>query len=74
MESKTRSILKTLSWRVWATVITFFVVLYATGKLSFAAEIGLADTVIKLGAYFFHERMWNRISWGRPKSAMEYQI
>ncbi len=75
MESKRRSIAKTLSWRFFATVITSAVVFLATGQLTFAIEIGLADTTLKLGAYFVHERMWNKISYGRliDKQA-EFQI
>ncbi len=75
MDSNRRSIAKTISWRLWATLITFSVVYAMTGKLEFAVEIGLLDTTIKLGAYFFHERMWNRINFGRSTSARsDYQI
>jgi uncharacterized membrane protein len=44
-----------------------------TRELTFAAEIGLADTIIKLGTYYFHERLWIRVKFGkliRP----EYEI
>ncbi len=73
MESHSRTIAKALSWRFIATLITFTVAWIVTGKLAFAAEIGLADTIIKLGAYYFHERLWIRIKFGkliRP----EYEI
>ena len=65
MESHSRSIAKTLSWRLWATIITTAVVYTTTHEFKFAMEIGLLDTTIKLGAYFFHERMWNKIGFGR---------
>ena len=65
--------MKALSWRVIATVVTFFVAWIITGHLTFAAEIGLADTVIKLGAYYMHERTWMRVSFGKLKTP-EYQI
>ncbi|MCW8133099.1 MAG: DUF2061 domain-containing protein [Planctomycetota bacterium] len=75
MESKRRSIAKTLSWRVWATIITAAVVYVSTNKLQFAMEIGLIDTTIKLGAYFFHERLWNKVGFGRgPSPKQDYQI
>ena len=74
MESKRRSVAKTLSWRFCATIITTAVTYAATGKLEFALTIGLADTTIKMGAYFFHERLWNRVSFGRELSKAEYQI
>jgi uncharacterized membrane protein len=73
MESHSRTIAKALSWRFIATLITFTVAWIITRELTFAAEIGLADTIIKLGAYYFHERLWIRIKFGkliRP----EYEI
>jgi uncharacterized membrane protein len=43
------------------------------GELKIAAEIGIADTIIKLGVYYTHERVWNRLSFGKMKQP-EYQI
>lgn len=68
MESHRRSIAKTLSWRLCATLITTLVVFLWTGEMKFAMEIGFIDTTIKLGAYFFHERIWNSINYGRITS------
>ena len=74
MESKRRSLAKTLSWRLCATIITTAVVFASTGKFEFAFAIGLADTTIKLGVYFFHERMWNKSNFGRMGKNVEYEI
>jgi uncharacterized membrane protein len=41
--------------------------------LTFAAEIGVIDTAIKLFVYFGHERAWNKIDYGRVK-APDYQV
>lgn len=73
MESHVRTIMKALSWRLLATCITFAVVWFVTGKLTLAAGIGVADTLIKLGAYYFHERLWIRVKFGKPKRP-EYEI
>ena len=73
METKRRSLLKTLSWRVIATVITMLIAFLLTSEIKFAVEIGLLDTTIKLAAYFAHERMWLRIPWGR-REEHDYQI
>jgi uncharacterized membrane protein len=56
-----------------ATFITATVAWVVTGKLHFAATIGVADMVIKLGAYYAHERLWNRLAFGRIRSP-EYEI
>jgi len=73
IESHFRSIIKALSWRVLATLITFSVSWIFTGNLELAVEIGLVDTVIKLGVYYSHERFWNRLTFGKMKEP-EYQI
>lgn len=73
METHYRSLIKALSWRILATVITFSVVMALTGKLEMAATIGLADTLIKLGIYYGHERFWAKINFGRLKRP-EYEI
>ena len=73
MESTRRSIVKALSWRVLATFITASLAYVITGELNVAAKIGLADTMIKLVVYIGHERLWNRISFGRQHQP-EYHI
>lgn len=74
MDSTRRSIAKALSWRVLATIITSALVFALTGKGEFAATVGLADTAIKLFIYFGHERLWNRIPYGREQRQPEYII
>ena len=73
MESQSRSLAKTMTWRIIATLITAGVAFALTGKIVLAATIGLVDTLIKLGAYYAHERAWNRVMLGRRRSP-EYQI
>lgn len=73
MESRRRSVAKALSWRVFALMITTFTAWFVTGQLAFAAEIGLIDSLLKIGAYYFHERSWINISFGRPEPP-EYEI
>jgi uncharacterized membrane protein len=73
VESHRRSIAKALSWRLLGMVFTAIVVLMVTGRLSFAATIGVADFVVKLGVYYVHERVWNRVRFGKA-NAPEYQI
>ena len=73
MESHVRTVTKALSWRLIATLVTFTVAWYATRKLTLAVEIGVADTLIKLGAYYFHERLWIRVKFGKLQRP-EYEI
>ena len=73
METHVRSIAKAITWRFGGTIVTFVVAWILTRKFELAAQIGVLDTVIKLGAFYVHERMWNRLSFGK-KQPPEYQI
>ncbi len=64
-ESKTRSIVKAISWRVLATLITMLLVLTFTGRVDVALTVGAFEAIVKMLFYFLHERAWNRISAGR---------
>ena len=64
-ESRKRSMAKALSWRILAALITACVALALTGQLEFAAKIGAIDTSVKLLIYFLHERIWNKVNYGR---------
>ena len=65
MESKGRTISKALSWRVVAVIITAGVVWALTGKFELGATVGVFDSVIKIVAYYLHERAWNKVALGR---------
>lgn len=56
METKTRSIVKAITWRIIATLIAYIWV-------GFTAAIII--NVIQTIAYYFHERVWVHIDWGR---------
>ncbi len=60
-----RSVLKTVSWRVIGTLDTVFISWLITGKLALAFSIGTIELVTKMLLYFFHERVWENIKWGK---------
>ena len=73
MDSRRRSVAKTISYRVLATITTSLISWALTGRLSTALQIGALDGVTKLFGYFLHERVWARVKYGQPK-APEYEI
>jgi adenylylsulfate kinase len=73
VETHLRSIVKATTWRIGGLLVTFFVALAVTRKFEVAVSIGLADTVIKLAAYYVHERAWLKVGFGRIKPS-DYQI
>jgi len=72
MESHRRSIVKALSWRIIATLVTFLVAYSLTKEAVLSISIGLGDALLKIGTYYAHERLWNRISFGRKKAKENY--
>ncbi|MEM9361113.1 MAG: DUF2061 domain-containing protein [Bacteroidota bacterium] len=64
-EKPKRSIAKSVSWRIVGTLDTVLISWIITGTLSLAFSIGMVELVTKMVLYFFHERIWNRISWGK---------
>ena len=72
-ESHIRSITKALSWRFIATLVTFLVAWLFTGTVEVACKIGVLDTLIKLAAYYYHERAWMKLRFGKLNEP-EYQI
>jgi uncharacterized membrane protein len=64
-ENPLRSVMKTISWRVIGTLDTVFISWIITGELTVAFSIGSIELVTKMVLYFFHERIWNNIKWGK---------
>lgn len=67
LETYVRTLMKTVSWRFWATLITAALVVIFTGETKIALAIGGIEVFTKMGAYFVHERVWNRINLGKVK-------
>lgn len=64
-ETKTRSLAKTIIWRVIATLVTWGTIYFYTRQLSESLEITLVAAIISMIVYYFHERIWNFIKWGK---------
>lgn len=70
-----RSIAKTISWRITGTIDTMIISYIITGSLKLAASIGFVEVFTKMTLYYFHERAWNKIKYGRDdKYPPEYNI
>ncbi|WP_419765637.1 MAG: adenylyl-sulfate kinase [Arcobacter sp.] len=66
-ETKLRSLIKGISWRVLATTVTIIIVYVFFGRLDLAIMAGFVETIAKIVLYFFHERMWHRVGFGKRK-------
>jgi len=64
-ETHKRSLIKAIVWRVLATTTTILIVFFFTGKLALSLGIGFVEIISKMILYYFHERTWNNIKWGK---------
>lgn len=73
MESNARSIAKAISYRVLGSLSTALIVFVFSGSVKVSVGVGALDVVLKMALYYLHERLWNYISYGRPRPP-EYEI
>ena len=66
-ETNIRSIVKGVSWRFIATTTTIIIVYFFFGRLDLAIAAGMIETVLKIALYWGHERIWQKIRWGKQK-------
>jgi adenylylsulfate kinase len=62
-----RALAKAISWRLLGSAGTSVLVLLFTGRWDLALSIGGIEGVAKVGLYFLHERVWDRITFGRDE-------
>ena len=60
-----RSLTKAISWRITGTIDTFLVSWFITGQALIASGIAFTEIMTKVFLFWFHERVWNKIKWGR---------
>ena len=63
--TKSRSALKAITWRIIGTLDTFLLSWFITKKAVTAGAIASLEVLTKTVLYYFHERGWNKIKWGR---------
>lgn len=63
-ETQQRTLAKTMTWRILATMTTALLVYLFTGDFTLALEVGALEVILKLLLYYLHERGWSYIPWG----------
>jgi len=64
-ETPTRSLAKAISWRITGTLDTFIISWLITGEALLASAIAFTEIITKVFLYWAHERVWNKVKWGR---------
>jgi adenylylsulfate kinase len=64
-ETRLRSAVKAVSWRLLGSLTTMLLVYAFTRRLDVTVLVGGIDALAKILLYFAHERTWNLLHWGR---------
>jgi adenylylsulfate kinase len=67
IETGTRSFLKAVSWRVCGSLATMLIAYILTRDTQIALFAGGLDAIFKIVLFFLHERMWNKIHFGKKR-------
>ncbi len=73
MDHPKRSLAKAMTWRVIAFLVTIIAIYIYTKDIKESLVVGISANVVKIFLYYVHERIWNRVKFGRIK-APDYQI
>ena len=60
-----RSVAKSISWRTIGSIDTLVLGYIFTGNLKIAGSIASTEVLTKMLLYYFHERGWAHLRWGR---------
>lgn len=66
-ETHMRSVAKALSWRVLGSITTTGLVFVVTQKLTVSIAVGTFEFIAKVGLFWLHERLWNRLRFGKTE-------
>jgi uncharacterized membrane protein len=66
--TRTRSAVKAISWRAIGTADTFLIAWFITKEPIVAGAIASLEVLTKTLLYYFHERGWNLVKWGRKQN------
>jgi len=64
VETIQRSIVKSVTWRIFSFAAITTIALVVTGSITMALSMGVAEAVVKSLMYFMHERWWAKTEWG----------
>ena len=65
MEQKKRTVVKALTWQIMGFFVMTALGYITTGSIQAAGGLALGAAAIGTVTFFFHERLWARVRWGR---------
>jgi adenylylsulfate kinase len=69
METRTVSLLKAISYRIFGSLVTFLACYLFTGKAVVSIGVSIFDFFAKIILFYVHERIWEKIKQKLDKSS-----
>lgn len=73
MEHPKRTLIKTITWRFFGMLGTIVLVYFYSRNIKESLAVGIIVDGFKMLLYYIHERIWNRLKFGRVLPP-DYQI
>lgn len=67
IETKKRSLVKSITWRIICIVVSIITAYFLTGKIDVSVAIGTIYNGITMMLYYLHERFWNKLEWEKQR-------
>ncbi len=71
MESRKRSLVKSLTWRIVCIAVSITTAYFLIGRIDVSVAIGTIYNGITMALYYFHERLWNMLGWGKTNNLVD---
>jgi uncharacterized membrane protein len=64
MDTNTRTLAKTVTYRLATFVLTYLITMLLTGQQTTSAGIAILSLTVGSLTFIIHERIWTRVKWG----------
>ena len=64
-----RSLIKTISYRLLIIISNSLIIYAVTRRSDYTAGFIIVSNIVSTLVYFFHERFWNTVHWGKSHHA-----
>lgn len=65
MDTQIRLLTKSATWQIMGFLTMTLIGYLFTGSISASGGIAVTGTMIGFVSYFFHEKLWSKVAWGR---------
>lgn len=69
METTLRTVIKAVSWQVLGIAVMSAIAYLHTSSISTALSMAGTTSALGFVSYFIHEKLWQRVNWGKMASS-----